>query len=63
MLLRGKHERGQGREEVEINFLLFPWRLFWRLMWDIFEKKHWSFGRFAPWVFGQIIGRKGRRIK
>jgi len=45
------------------NFKMFirytPWQAFWGLIWNI---EVIPLGRFAPWVFGQMIGCKGRMI-
>jgi hypothetical protein len=32
----------------------------WRLVWRPSEAFGINLGRFAPWVFGQMIGRRGR---
>ena len=33
------------------------------MIWDTAEYAHVDLGRFAPYVFGKMIGSKGRRIK
>lgn len=38
------------------------WRSIWQLVWDISEWSGVGLGRFAPWVFQQMIGAKRRRI-
>ncbi len=40
----------------------------WRLLWDFFETFGMTFGidplgPLAPFVFGKMIGRKGKRIR
>lgn len=37
-------------------------RSFWAIVWDFCEYWHISLGSFAPWVFGQAIGRKGKKV-
>lgn len=49
-----RHLRGIRREEK---------KHFWRFIWDFAEMFGFNFGRFTPWVFGKMIGRKGRRVK
>jgi hypothetical protein len=39
----------------------FMMRLFAKLIWDISEHTGIGLGRFAPIVFGIMIGRKGKR--
>jgi hypothetical protein len=39
-----------------------PWRDLWGLVWFLSEFTGIGLGRFAPWVFGQMIGRKGKRV-
>jgi len=36
-----------------MNYL---WRKFWYLVWRTSELFGFSLGRFAPWIFGQMIG-------
>ena len=33
-----------------------------RLLWEFCEATGINLGRFAPWVFGKMIGCKGRRV-
>ena len=39
------------------------WRGFWRFVWRFSEACGINLGRFAPWVFGQMIGSRGREVK
>lgn len=39
------------------------WRSLWSLVWRTSEALGIGLGRCAPWVFGQMIGAKGRRIR
>ncbi|MCI0392225.1 MAG: hypothetical protein MOB07_26135 [Acidobacteria bacterium] len=39
------------------------WRGFWRLVWRSAEACGVDLGRFAPWVFGQMIGSRGREVR
>jgi hypothetical protein len=39
-----------------------PWQSFWLLVWELSEFTGWGLGRFAPWVFRQLMGCKGQRI-
>lgn len=34
-----------------------------RAIWNFAETFHINLGRFAPIIFGWMIGRKGKRIK
>lgn len=43
--------------------LLKPWRDLWQLVWLASEFTGIGLGQFAPWVFEQMIGRKGERIR
>ncbi len=36
---------------------------FWRFVWDVSEFAGIGLGRFAPFVFGRMIGRKGARVE
>lgn len=36
---------------------------FWLAIWEIAEYFYIDLGTFAPYVFGKMIGRKGKRIK
>jgi hypothetical protein len=46
------------------EFLLFPWRLFWRLVWDLGETTAWKpIVKRAPFIFSQMTGLKGNRLK
>jgi hypothetical protein len=36
---------------------------FWARVWALSEGLNIPLGRFAPFVFGQMIGRPGRRVK
>lgn len=45
-----------------MDFLLFPYRLFFRLIWDTSERFKVGLGRFAPFVFEQMTGFKGEKI-
>ena len=38
------------------------WNIFWRIVWNTSETLNISLGKFAPWVFEQMIGLHGRRI-
>jgi hypothetical protein len=38
-------------------------RIMWRLIWLASEFTGIGLGRFAPFVFGKMIGREGKRIK
>lgn len=38
------------------------WRAIWRIVWDFSEWAGLDLGRLAPWVFGQMIGCRGRRV-
>ncbi len=35
----------------------------WRFIWDLCEMLGIDLGDLAPFVFGQMIGRTGRRIR
>jgi hypothetical protein len=47
----------------EFDPLGILWRGFWRPVWRSAEACRIDLGRFAPLVFGQMIGRKPRRVK
>ena len=34
----------------------------WKLIWNLGEWSGIGLGRFGPFVFGKMIGRKGKRI-
>lgn len=36
-------------------------RIFYRLLWDLSEFTGIGLGRFAPYVFGQMVGVKGKK--
>jgi len=38
-------------------------RNLWRSVWSLSETCGIDLGRFAPWVFGQMIGRRGREVE
>jgi hypothetical protein len=38
-------------------------RKLWRMVWGMSETCGIDLGRFAPWVFGKMIGRKGREVR
>jgi hypothetical protein len=38
-------------------------RRFWTFVWELSENSGIGLGRFAPFVFGKMIGAKGKRIK
>lgn len=38
------------------------WQAFWRLAWNLSEFFKIGLGRAAPWVFGQMIGARGRCV-
>lgn len=40
-----------------------PWQVFWGLIFNLCEELHVNLGSFAPWVFGQMIGRKARLFR
>lgn len=42
---------------------LNPWQLFWGLIWEISETTRIGLGRFAPFVFVQAMGHKGKEIQ
>ena len=42
-----------------VKFILFPYRLLFRLVWDFSEWQKIGLGRFAPFVFEQMTGFKG----
>ncbi len=45
-------------------FWFNPWQTLWLLVWNFFEMFSWGpFAKLAPWVFQQMIGCKGKRIK
>jgi hypothetical protein len=35
---------------------------FWKTIWELSEFYGIGLGRFAPFVFGKMIGRKGKKI-
>jgi hypothetical protein len=36
---------------------------FCRLLWCYCEDRNISLGRFAPWVFGGMLGRRPHKVK
>lgn len=36
--------------------------MIWKLIWEFSERYKLSLGRFAPFVFGKMIGVKGKKI-
>lgn len=38
-----------------------PWQALWGFVWNLTEYFHIGLGWFAPRVFGQMIGSKGKR--
>lgn len=38
------------------NFKLNLWKLLWGMVWALSEFTGIGLGRFAPWVFHQMIG-------
>jgi len=36
---------------------------FWKALWDFCEYNNLSLGILAPYVFGKMIGRKGKRVR
>ena len=39
-----------------------PERAFWTVVWEASELCHIGLGRFAPFVFGRMIGVRGKRV-
>lgn len=39
------------------------WQMFWGFIWDISEMSGLGLGRLSPWVFGQMMGCKGKQKK
>lgn len=39
-----------------------PWQAIWLLIWNISEYSHFGLGRFAPWIFSQMIGSRRKKI-
>jgi hypothetical protein len=37
-------------------------RWFWRAVWNTSELTGVGLGRFAPFVFGRMLGAKGKRV-
>lgn len=37
------------------------WQKLWSTVWNLSEYTGIPLGRFAPWVFGQMIGVKGEK--
>ena len=37
------------------------WQEFWSIVWNMAEYFNVDLGRFAPWVFGQMIGCKSEK--
>lgn len=35
---------------------------FWKSIWDLAEYFHINLGRFAPYIFGKMVGSKGVKI-
>jgi hypothetical protein len=35
---------------------------FWKLVWNLSEKFNIDLGQYAPYVFGKMIGSKGKLI-
>ena len=38
-------------------------KLFYKIIWELSETSGIPLGRFAPYVFGKMIGSKGKLIK
>ena len=38
------------------------WKEFWSVVWNLAEYFHVDLCRFAPWVFGQMIGCKKKEM-
>ncbi|MBK5145103.1 hypothetical protein I2494_15545 [Budviciaceae bacterium BWR-B9] len=45
------------------RYLLKAWQWFWLQVWELSEWTGIGLGRFAPWVFSQMIGVRGVKIK
>ena len=41
---------------------MLNFRWFWRGIWNLSEFTGVGLGRFAPFVFGKMIGRRGKRV-
>lgn len=39
------------------------WQKFWGLVWQLSEATNIGLGRFAPWVFEQMIGCSKKEVK
>lgn len=39
------------------------WRALWAAVWNASEASGIGLGRFAPWVFEQMIGARGVRVR
>jgi hypothetical protein len=37
-------------------------RFIGRIIWDISETMHWPLGKYAPIIFGWMVGAKKRKI-
>ena len=37
-------------------------KLFWKAIWSLSEFTGIGLGRFAPYVFGKMIGCKGKKV-
>ena len=36
---------------------------FWKLVWNLSEYFHINLGKYAPYIFGKMIGSKGKRVE
>jgi hypothetical protein len=36
--------------------------MIWRIIWELSEFTGIGLGKFAPFVFGKMIGRKGEKV-
>jgi len=40
------------------------WMSFWKVIWDTSEFMDISLGKYAPWIFAQMVGcKKYKKIK
>ncbi len=39
------------------------WRFIWKRIWNLSESLNIGLGRFAPWVFSQMIGKERNKVR